>query len=139
MISLTPSLVNREERISAENIHALELLNSRLEAGSLIWSDDHVVTLAGGYTTSPELSEMSWKRNESGLLTENQLGTLLRRDRPGAIVVSSGLFDSFPDFVACLDTYLEETALGGRARAYWANRRNLSQSLVDCVSGAGAR
>lgn len=122
LISLSrPVLFEEAGMMTPENALAVRLLRERLISGSLIWSDDHVVTLSGHFTTSPELSEMSWKRNASGLLTEEQLRVLLIRDRPSAIVISYGLFDSYPGFVGCLEASLNKMALNNEKRIYWSD------------------
>jgi hypothetical protein len=92
-----------------------------------------VITLVGGYEVSPELGEMSTKRVESGFLTEEQLGILLIRDKPRAIVFSSDLFDSYPAFTKCLDTYLEKTSLDGERRIYWLIEERINRGLANCL------
>jgi hypothetical protein len=136
LVTLGRSAVTRNEAIASNNKRALQALREKLPPESLIWTDDHVVTLSGGYTTSPELSEMSWKRNQSGFLSEQELGYLMFRDKPAAIVVASGLFDDFPAFIRCLEMHLEKTSLNTGGRIYWTSPAGADR-VGHCLGATG--
>lgn len=110
----------RSEQVEADLLAVVAQVEERSQPNDLIWSDNLVVPLLSGRPSERGLLDLSIKRIISGKLTEREVFGYLAQHPPRAVVVYDGLFDAFPNFIACLEANAERSLISlNNQRVYW--------------------